>query len=130
VIRGAVCALLLTGCAGWQGLQFEPSEKNPTNFCAIFCPGSGFISPIQLICRADKRQMADIRVTGRRTERNVDGTVKSDVWITKEGDYPVNRVARMSCSSFIRAAVASRATEERGKHPGEPEPWELPWRSP
>lgn len=65
------------------------------------------------------RFMQDITVFGRRTERNEDGTLKSDVWTAREGDYPVTQVETMSCLSYVEQLRRMRPADENGSFPGE-----------
>ena len=71
--------------------------------------------------------MEDVEIIGESVERNADGTLAYDMWITKHhGDRDKSDVELVPCSSFIRSEVMRRRAEERGRHPGEQEPWDLP----
>lgn len=120
-MKAALLFLFVAGCAG--GITLQPSEAHPLAACRISCPYGWLAQPgPQHRCRGDKRWLDDVLITGRATTRGIDGTVLTDVWITKQGDYPVNEVEMMTCEEVKRRVFAALPPDQRGVHPGEPDP--------
>ena len=96
------------------------SEAKPIPICIVTCPnGWVFENHTQHLCKGSTKWYTDELAHGRQTERNVDGTVKLDMWLGREGDYPVADTEIGTCASLISRVISLRATEERGQHPGE-----------
>lgn len=126
-MRAVILAALLSGffvfgCASVP--QPVPTKERPCMWCALSCPG-GWMNKNAKVCRGSM-WFRDITVSGEYTRRGVDGTVLTDVWTSDKGDFDKRDVVRMTCSSYIRQRVQSRDASERGQHPGEVEPWNLP----
>lgn len=114
-ILAAISAALLFQCAS---VAPKPSVKRPVNGCVVSCP-FGFSFQRQHLCRGGTRQFTDVKVTERRTTRESDGTIKTDIYITNLGDFGVIDVILTVCEDVIRSIVLGRSIEQRGLHPGE-----------
>lgn len=113
-------AVLSVNCSGIV-LAPHPTPEHPLPMCVITCGrGATLQFARQHLCAGGaSRLMQDVLAIGEHVERNVDGTVKLDDWITKQGDYPKVDVEAMACSSYVAQLIATRPAEQRGAFPGE-----------
>jgi hypothetical protein len=110
--------VLLTGCTG---IVMQPTESSPAPVCRISCSSGRWLSRPQHIC-VGSTFFEDATATGRIVTRNVDGTVDTDVYTTRSGDFPTEDTVRGTCQSVIQMRVLSREPDQRGVHPGEVDP--------